>query len=323
MEAKVSAFHRYVPERIVDNHFFESIVETNDEWIRTRTGIKERRFVAQGEMTGDLCFNAAISLSEHYDIPLDDVDFILVATITPDQAMPSTAAQLQNRLGIKSAGALDITAACAGFGYGLVVAQGLVATGIYKKILVFGSETLSHVTDLADRTTCILFGDGAGVALVEASEHGNILGSIAGTDGSGGADLYLSQNNQELNGVEIDANNKIHQNGKKVFKWAVKTITSKIKELVASSDLSLDDIDWIVPHSANLRIIEAICRGIEFPVEKTLQSVVDFGNTSSASIPIALANGVLEGKLKKGDKILIIGFGGGLTYAGMILEWQD
>jgi 3-oxoacyl-[acyl-carrier-protein] synthase-3 len=211
-------------------------------------------------------------------------------------------------------------AACAGFVYGLVLAKGMIAAGTHKKVLVFGAETLSKFTDFKDRTSCILFGDGAGVALVEASDKLKILNAITGADGSHGKDLYLSQNNSIVNGEQIDTNGKIHQNGKVVFKWAIQTVSLKAKELLERNGMKLEQLDWIILHSANMRIIEGVAAELNYPMERMLCSIEYFGNTSSASIPLAWDIANKAGKIKPGNKILMLGFGGGLTYAGIIIE---
>jgi len=320
-KARITALGVYAPEKVVDNNYFTSFLDTNDEWIQTRTGIKTRRYSGPEEFTSDLCIGAAKNLIEQNGADLKDVDFIIVATITGDHTVPSVASQLQTKLGIESAGSVDIAGACAGFIYAIILAQGLVSSGMYKKVLVFGAECLTKFTDFTDRTSCILFGDGAGAALIEASETSNIIQTIAGTDGTGGKELYLSNLRDNINDAPVKVNNKIVQNGRAVFKWAVQTVTAKIAELTQNAGITVDDIDWLVPHSANMRILESISQGSKIPMEKILESVSDYGNTSSASIPLALAKGIKEGKVKKGDKLLMIGFGGGLTYAGMIIEW--
>lgn len=321
MNAQISALAAYVPERKVDNAYFEKIVETNDEWIVSRTGIKERRYSAEDEFTSDLCIKAARKLmAENPGLTLEDVDFIMVATTTADQVMPSMASQVQNALQITNAGCIDIMAACAGFVYGLIVAKGLVTAGTHRKVLVFGAEALSKFTDMTDRTSCILFGDGAGVALVEPSEKAKIFETVTGTDGSLGKDLYLSQSSTEINGEPIKRDGKIHQNGRVVFKWAVKTIAQNAGLLLEKNKMTLDDLDWIILHSANMRIIEAVANEIGYPMEKMLTSIECYGNTSSASIPLAWDLARSAGKLKKGNKVLLLGFGGGLTYAGTIVE---
>lgn len=322
MNARITAFGAYAPKNIISNADIEKFVETNDEWIVQRTGIKKRRKADEKEYTSDLCFGALEDLINNYQKEISDVDFILVATTTPDQVMPSVASMIQNKFNIQGTGCLDIAAACAGFAYGIVVANGLISSGAYKKVLVFGAETITKFTNYDDRTTCILFGDGAGVVLLEADDKTNILKTTTGTNGEGGHNLYLSSLRDEVNGTDIITDNKIHQDGRKVFKWAVDTVAKQAQKLMDDAGYTPDDIDWFVPHSANLRIIEAISKQLGFPMEKALESVVDFGNTSSASIPLAIHNGLNSKKIKKGDKLLIFGFGGGLTYSGAIIEWD-
>ena len=322
MEAKITAIGTYAPEKVIDNHYFESFLDTSDEWIRTRTGITERRYSADNEYTSDLSIAAVKNMAARYGKTISDVDFILVATVTHDQIMPSMACQLQYRLNMPNAAALDISAACAGFGYGLTLARSLIRSGMYRKILLVGAETLTKVTDFEDRASCILFGDGAGALLIEAADKGNIGECIAGAEGSGGQDLYLSTQATQVNGTPIQANNKIVQNGRAVFRWAVTRMSEMFDAVVEKNGLTKEDIDWFIPHSANMRIIEAICRQVGFPVEKSLESLSRFGNTSSASFPLALDQAVRDGRVKKGDKLLLLGFGGGLTYAGTVVEWE-
>lgn len=321
MQARITAIGTYAPEQVIDNKYFEGIIETSDEWIQSRTGITTRRFSHVNQYTSHLSIEAVKNMAARYDKNIREVDFILVATVSHDQIMPSMATQLQHHLDIPNAGALDISAACAGFGYGIVLAKSLVNSGMYRKVLVVGAETLSKITDFSDRTSCILFGDGAGAVLIEAAEEGNIGASLVGAEGSGGQDLYLSTRASQVNGEQINANGKIYQNGRKVFKWAVQCMSEKFNELLEMEGIGKEEIDWFVPHSANMRIIEAICKRVGFPVEKALESISDFGNTSSASIPLALDKGVRAGRVKPGDKIMLLGFGGGLAYAGAIVKW--
>lgn len=320
--ARLTAIGMAVPQKQITNAYFESFLETTDEWIVSRTGIKTRYHTESDEFTSDLCVKAIQNLQATYpEVNLNGVDMILVSTVTPDQPMPSVACRLQYKLSLPQAGALDVYAACAGFSYAIVLAKGLISAGTHRKILVFGAETLSKITDFTDRTSCMLFGDAAGVVLVEADETGNVGECITGASGEGGPDLYLSGFTTEIDGQPLKMNHTIVQNGRKVFKWAVTKVAEQMPILAAKNGLTLDEIDWFVPHSANLRIIEAICNETGFPLDKTLESIVDFGNTSSASIPLALYQGVVKGKVKKGDKIMIIGFGGGLAYAGTVITW--
>lgn len=321
MNAQITAIGVYAPTKIVPNEWFTNIIETNDEWIVSRTGIRERRFAEENEYTSNVCIKAIENLlAENTDITLNGVDFILVATTTPDQTMPNTATQIQTYFNLENTGCIDIMAACAGFVYGVILAKGMIASGTHKKILVLGAETLSKVTDYTDRTSCILFGDGAGAALIEPSEEPKIYKAVTGSDGSHGKDLYLSQHHSVVNGEEIVPNGKIHQNGKVVFKWAVRTMSQKVNELLAINNLQLDQLDWIILHSANLRIIEAVAQELNYPMEKMLTSIEQYGNTSSASIPLAWDLAKKAGKIKPGNKLLLLGFGGGLTYAGTIVE---
>lgn len=319
--ARLTAIGMAVPEKQIDNKYFETLIETTDEWIVSRTGIRTRYHTGPEEFTSDLCVRAVQDLSAKYDVALDDVDMIIVATTSPDQPMPSMACRVQYRMNMPRAGALDVYAACAGFSYGVVMAKGLIAGGMHRKILVIGAETLSKVTDFTDRTSCFLFGDGAGAVLIEAAEIGNIGACVTGANGEGGTDLYISGFAKTIDGQELKMNRCIVQNGRKVFKWAVNKMSEQMKVLAEKNNLTLDQIDWFVPHSANLRIIEAICNETGFPFEKTLESIVNYGNTSSATIPIALYNGIQSGKVKRGDRIMILGFGGGLAFAGAVITW--
>ncbi|WP_029904358.1 ketoacyl-ACP synthase III [Prevotella sp. 10(H)] len=320
MNAIIDSIGIYVPEKKVDNHYFESILDTSDEWIRTRTGINTRFYAAENEYTSDLCVKAAQNLSDKYNKDLSQVDFIIVATTSGEQVMPSMATRVQTALNIPNAGCIDVYAACAGFVYGIILAKGLIAAGTHKKVLVIGAETLSKITDFTDRTSCILFGDGAGAVLVEASNENYIFEGLTESDGSHGKDLYLSYQNVPVNGEEVIADNKLHQNGRVVFKWAVTTLIKKIEELAGKNHLKLEDIDWFVPHSANIRILESICEGLNIPMDKCLESIRNYGNTSAASIPLAWYNGIESGKVKVDDQLLLIGFGGGLTCAGICLQ---
>ncbi|NQZ75946.1 MAG: ketoacyl-ACP synthase III [Ekhidna sp.] len=320
--SQITAFGTYVPEKIINNHYFENLIDTNDEWILSRTGIRTRRFAKDGEYTSDLSYKAVQDLVSKSGKEVKDVDFIIICTTSPDQPMPNSASRLQYKLGVENAGCNDIYAACAGFVYGLQMAHGFVNSGIYQKVLVVGAETLSKIIDMDDRTSCILFGDGAGAALIEPGEDEHFLAFNSGTNGDLGHDLYLSHKKNSINGVGINPNGRIIQNGRSVFKWAVGNIPNKIRDLVEKAGLTLDDIDHIVPHSANLRIIEAIAKSLDYPMEKVPESVTEFGNTSSASIPLAIAKSMQTGGIKKGDTVLMIGFGGGLTFAGTIVKWN-
>lgn len=322
-KARITAIGSYVPQKKLTNADLEKFVETNDEWIVQRTGIKERRIAGKEEFTSDLSYRAAKNLMERFNKSLDDVDMIIVCTLTPDFKTPSVASLVQARLGIKNAGAIDLNAACAGFTYGLHIANGLITSDLHKKILVIGSETMSKVTDYQDRSTCILFGDGGGAVLVERDEkYPAFLSSYLDSEGEKGKSLYCSNLSAHMFEEELIKNDKIVQNGREVYKWAVTTVPKGMKHVMENCSMSLNDIDWFVPHSANLRMIESICEKTNVPIEKALYSLVDYGNTSSATIPLALDKALQEGKIKNGNKILLYGFGGGLTQAGLLLNWR-
>ncbi|MET3196676.1 ketoacyl-ACP synthase III [Bacillus sp. OAE603] len=322
-KARITAIGSYVPEKKLTNYDLEKIVETNDEWIVKRTGIKERRIAEPDEFTSDISYKAVKNLMERYDQTVEDVDMIIVCTLTPDFNTPSVASVIQAKLGIKNAGAIDLNAACAGFTYGLYIANGLVTSGLNKKILVVGAETLSKITDYEDRTTCILFGDGAGAVLVEYDEENpSFLSSHIGSEGDKGKHLYCTNLSNQMFEEELINSHKIVQNGREVYKWAVTSVPKGMTKVVENAAVSLNEVDWFVPHSANLRMIESICERSDFPIERTLYSLVDYGNTSSATIPLSLDQGVVDGKLQSGDKVLLYGFGGGLAQAGLLINWS-
>lgn len=320
--ASLRALGTFVPSRKVDNAYFESIVETNSEWIVSRTGIQTRHFCEPNEYTSNMCQGAIEDLMRNYDGSLEDVDMIIVATVSPDQPMPGMACMMQDIFKLRKAGALDVSAACAGFVYGVILAKGLISSNSHRKILVVGAETLTKLTEYTDRTSCVLFGDGAGAVLIEADPVGNLGDCITGAAGDGGIDLYISGMAETLAGQQINRTGKIVQNGRKVFKWAVNTVSQEFYRLLEKNNMAADQLDWFVPHSANLRIIEAISSETGFPLERILESITDCGNTSSASIPLALHKGIRAGKVMPGDRIMLFGFGGGLTYAGIILRWE-
>ena len=319
--AKITAFGTYVPEKILDNKYFEEIVDTNDEWIVSRTGIHTRHVAAKNEFTSNLAIKAVKNLQERSGKSIEDVDFIIVATTTPDQPMPNVASRIQFKMGIQNAGCNDVYGACAGFVYGLQLGNGLIESGFYKKVLVVGAESLSRATDYTDRTTCLLFGDAAGAVLLEPGEN-DFIAFNSGTSGEYGQDLYLSHEKDSINGVAINPNGNIVQNGRQVFKWAVTNIPIKVRELAKKAGMEVNDIDFIIPHSANLRILEAISKELNYPMDRIPESVTTHGNTSSASIPLALDKALADGRIKKGQTLLMVGFGGGLTFAGAILKWN-
>lgn len=321
-KARITAIGSYVPEKRLTNKDLEKMVETNDEWIVKRTGIKERRIAHEEEFTSEIGYKAVKDLMERYDKSVEDVDMIIVCTFTPDFNTPSVASLVQAKLGIKNTGAIDLNAACAGFTYGLHVANGLVTSGLNKKILVIGADTLSKLMDYEDRATCILFGDGGGAVLVEYDEkQPSFLSSHLYSEGEGGKHLYSTNLSTRINGEDLNDSGNLVQNGREVYKWAVTTVPKGMQTVVKNAEYQLNDVDWFVPHSANLRMIESICERSGFPIERTLYSLVEYGNTSSATIPLSLEIGIKEGKLRGGEKVLLYGFGGGLAQAGLLIDW--
>ncbi|MEN2467783.1 ketoacyl-ACP synthase III [Ornithinibacillus sp. FSL M8-0202] len=319
--ARITAIGTYVPEKRLTNFELEQMVETNNEWIVQRTGIHERRISRSDEFTSDLCVSAIKDLMQRYDKKVDDVDMIIVATSTPDFPFPSVSSIIQDRLNISQTGALDLSAACAGFVYGLHTAHTYIASGLHKKVLVVGAETLSKITDYTDRSTCVLFGDGAGAVLIESDEKQNsFMGFHLGSDGSGAQHVYRTGLSNKVNGIELIDTQYLVQNGREVFRWVTRNVPENIRQLLEKSQMRLDEVDWLIPHSANLRLIEPICEKLDFPLEKALYSLVKFGNTSAATIPLALELGLREGKVKNGDRVLMYGFGAGLVHAGQLLE---
>ncbi|MFC0212693.1 ketoacyl-ACP synthase III [Paenibacillus chartarius] len=320
--ARITALGTYVPERIVTNEEMSRIVDTNDEWIVQRTGIRERRYAREDEYTSHLCIAAVEDMVRRHGSRLDDIDLILVATHTPDVPFPSTACLIQTHFGIPAAGAVDLNATCAGFVYGLHMANSFISSGLHRKVLVLGADALTKITNFEDRTTCILFGDGAGAALVEYTEdEGAFLAAHLGSDGKGGKHLYRAGLADSLFGEQLGGGGKLVQNGREVYKFAVSTVPKGIEALLAQSGLPLGRIDAFIPHSANTRIIESICERSGIPFEKALYSNEYYGNTSAATIPLALQLGIDEGRVKPGDKLLLYGFGGGFVHAGLIVRW--
>ncbi|GGH68307.1 3-oxoacyl-[acyl-carrier-protein] synthase 3 protein 2 [Paenibacillus silvae] len=320
--AAITAMGTYVPDRILSNADLEKMVDTSDEWIVQRTGMRERRIAAEHQFVSDLATEAVKDMVRRYEVNITNVDMILFATSTPEYSFPSSASRLQANLGIPHTGVLDLNAACAGFTYGMQLADSLVTSGMYRKVLVIGAETLSKITDYTDRTTCVLFGDGAGAFLVErALGQGDFKSVVSGTQGESGMHLYKSGLSTEMNGQPLNAEGKLVQNGREVYKWAVRMVPEQLTELIAKADMSPEQIDWFVPHSANMRMIEAVCERGPIPLERTLTSMEYRGNTSAASIPLALQLAVDEGKLQHGQNVALFGFGGGLTYSGLVVRW--
>ena len=316
----------YVPEKIMTNADLEKIVETSDEWIVERTGIKERRIAEDNQPMSDLALRAAKAALADAGVAAEDLDLIIVATLTSDRIIPSTACMIQNLLGAKHAAAFDLSAACSGFAYAASVAAQFIETGAYKTALVIGAEPLSKYINWEDRNTCVLFGDGAGAAVLGQVEEGyGILSFDLGSDGSGGDAIQIPSSGSlmPVSKESIDQKlNLIHMNGRDVFKFAVKAMGKTVKNSLAKIDMPQEKIDWLVPHQANIRIIESAAKRLSMPMDKVIVNIHKYGNMSAACIPIALAEAAAAKRFKKGDIIALSGFGAGLTWASCIIRWS-
>jgi 3-oxoacyl-[acyl-carrier-protein] synthase-3 len=318
--ARIGATGMYVPQRVLTNADFERMLETNDEWIVQRTGIRVRHVVGEGEYSSHLAIGAIDDLLAHHPhVDLQTIDYVIVSSSTPDYSYPSLSAMLQTHYGLpKTVGAIDISAACAGFAYGVNLACGLIASGECDRVLAIAAEALTRSVDYTDRTTAVLFGDGAGVALIERAPEPQIFGMSHGADGSAGKFLFRTSTRTEING-ELDESRLLRQKGRDVYRWVLENVPNEVERILQRSGLTLDQIDWFAPHSANLRMIEALVKRLNFPLERTLLSVTEYGNTSAASIPLALVPAIRDGRVKPGQRVLIMGFGGGLVTAGNVI----
>lgn len=316
--SKIIATGSYLPAKVLTNDDLAKMVDTNDEWIVERTGIKERRIINENENTSDMAYQAALNAIKMAEIDPSTIDFILVATATPDSVFPSTACILQHKLGIKGGGAYDMQAACSGFIYALATADSYIKAGLAKRILVVGADSLSRIVDYTDRGTCILFGDGAGAVILEASDEAGILGAELKADGSYGP--ILTSSGHLYNG-QIKGSPYIYMDGQAVFKFAVKSLTAIAKELLAKVGMASGEINWMIPHQANLRIIEATAKMLGTPIDRVVITVDRHGNTSAASIPLALDEAVRDGRIKRGDNLLLEGIGAGFTWGAVIAKF--
>ena len=312
------------PEKILSNLDLEKMIDTSDEWILSRTGIAERRIVEPEVATSDLAYEASIKALEDASMDPEDIDGIVVGTITPDYIFPSTACVLQSLLGANNAFAFDVLAGCSGFIYALHVAKGLIQGGASKNLLVVGAETVSKIMNYEDRTTCILFGDGAGAAVITTTDTPGILSSCLGANGDGGKFLYMPAGGSRMPTSEETVKNGSHflrMEGKEVFKEAVKALQSSTLEAIKQANITPDDIDLLIPHQANYRIIEVVRKRLELPEEKVFSNLDRYGNTSSASVPIALDEAVKSGRLKRGDIVVFSAFGAGFTWGASVVRW--
>lgn len=315
----------YVPEKIITNFDLEKTIDTSDQWIVERTGIRERHVVSGGQATSDLATKAAEKALADAGISAEEIDLIIVGTVTPDMQFPSVACLVQNNIKANHAAAFDLTAVCSGFVYGLATGSSFIKTGTYKKVLVIGAEALSTITDWSDRNTAILFGDGAGAVVLGETEPGSgILGIDLGADGNGGNLLCVPAGGSRLPATEETISQRLHytqMDGNEVFKFAIKVMGETVNKALNNAGLTAKDVTCLVPHQANMRIIQSAAKRLGLPMDKVIVNLDKYGNTSAASIPLALDEGIKSGRIKNGDVIALVGFGGGLTWGATIIKW--
>lgn len=320
-KSRIVGFGGFVPPQVLSNIDLESMVDTSDEWITQRTGIKERRIVSEGQYASDLAIGAVEDLRTYHGVSLDDVDHIIVTTFTPDHLTPNVSSLVQRHFEIPNCATFDLGAGCTGFAYAVSVADALITAGAGKKVLVVAAETVSKVVDYTDRSSCILFGDGASACLLEhTAAEGSLLARYFTTDGDLGHYVTCTNFSTTVNGIEQERQRIFDQNGQQVYRYVMQHIPQGMRRLLDEAHMTSAELDWFVPHSANMRMIQTICDKIPFPEEKTLISLELFGNTSSASIPLALWLAEREGRLHAGDTAALYGFGGGLTHGGVVVR---
>jgi len=325
IHARITGTGSYAPKKVITNHDLEKLIDTSDEWITERTGIKERRIVEKGQTTSDLAYEASRRALKAAGIGAQELDLILVATMTPDTILPSMGCVLQEKLGAKNAAAFDIAAACSGFIYGMSVADAFIRSETYKNILLVGAEVLSSFTDWEDRTTCILFGDGAGAAVIQRhTGKRGILSTHLHSDGSLGNLLYVPAGGAQHPASQETVQKRMHfikMKGNETFKAAVRALEGVVQEALEHNKVKPEEIDYLVPHQANLRIIQAMAQRLNMPMEKVVLTLPKYGNTSAASIPMALDEAVRDGRIKENHLLLFEAFGGGLTWASALVRW--
>ena len=325
LHAHVVGWGKYVPRRVLTNDDLSRMVETSDEWIRTRTGIRERRLADEGETTATMAVEAARQALEVARISPAQLDLIIVATVTPDHLFPATACLVQDALGATHAAAFDLSAGCSGFIYALSVAAHLLEAGAFQTALVIGAETLSRITDWSDRATCVLFGDGAGAVVLQAGENeGGVLATVLGADGSGGDLLMLPAGGSRWPASHRTVAEGLHylrMQGREVFRFAVRKMPATTRKVLERAGLTLDDVGLLIPHQANQRIIDAAARALGIPEDAVYVNLDRYGNTSAASIPIALCEAAEEGRIQPGDLVVCVGFGAGLTWGAAAIRW--
>lgn len=322
----ISGVGSYLPEEILDNEGLSKMVDTSNEWIVERTGIKERRIASKQQSTGDLGTIAAKRALKDANLSPEDIDLIIVATITPDHAFPATASIIQENIKALNAAAFDLGAGCTGFVYAMITGANFIDVGMYKRVLIIGSETLSKVIDWEDRSSCILFGDGAGACVIERCEEGyGILSSQLGSDGSGSDSLIQPAGGSRIPASVESIKDRLHylkMDGKEVFKFAVRAMASSSLETLEKAGIDIKDLDFLVPHQANKRIIDSARKKLKLSEEKVYTNLDKYGNMSSASVPVALDEALKEKKIKKGDNVLLVAFGAGLTWGSLIIKWN-
>ncbi|MEZ0472542.1 beta-ketoacyl-ACP synthase III [Luteimonas salinilitoris] len=320
--SRIAGTGSYLPAKVLTNDDLSKIVDTSDEWIAARTGIRQRHIAADGETTGDLAYHAAVRALQSAGVEPDELDLIVLGTTTPDLVFPSTACLLQHRLGANGCGAFDVNAACSGFLYAISVADKFIRSGDARTVLVVGSETLTRMVDWSERTTCVLFGDGAGAVVLKADAETGILSTHLHADGAKkellwnpvGVSVGFKEN-------EKNAGVRIQMAGSDVFKYAVKALDSVVEETLEANGLDRHDIDWLIPHQANLRIIEATAKRLDMPMERVIVTVDKHGNTSSGSVPLALDHAIRSGQVQRGQLLLLEAFGGGFTWGSALLRY--
>ena len=314
-----------LPEREVTNFDMEKIVETSNEWILSRTGIGARRFAYEDQATSDLSIVAAKRAIKSAGIKAEDIDLVIVATITPDMVFPATACIVQDKIGAVNAAAFDLEAACSGFLYGVEIGRQFISTGLYNHVLVIGAETMSKILDFQDRKTCVLFGDGAGAAVLGAVEDGKgILSAELGSDGSKGMVLNLPAGGSRMPASEETVKNRLHyvaMDGSEVFKFAVRKMGDASINVINEAGLKIEDISYLIPHQANMRIISSAAKKLKLPLDRVQINLDKYGNMSAASVPVALDEAIREGKIKEGDNTVLVGFGGGHTWGACVIKW--
>lgn len=321
--ARITGWGKHLPTRVMTNREFESFLDTSDEWIVSRTGIRERRIAAEDETASTMGINAARQALAYAGLEPQELDLVIAATCSTERVFPACASLIQHGLGARNAGAFDLNAACSGFVYGLDVARQFVQTGLQRNVLVVGTEVFSRLLDWRDRSTCVLFGDGAGAVVLQASdEPGGILSSVMGSDGSGADFLYVPGVCASPLDPLVNEHHHLVMNGAQVFKFAVRMVVDATCQAVCDAGLALEDIDLFIPHQANLRIITSATEALGIPQEKVFVNVERYGNTSAASIPIALCEAAEAGLLREGQRVVLAAVGGGLSWAAMVLEWS-